>query len=93
MVLFGEYFAIGQTIALITMVLSLIIIYRICWKTRTFRKIVYAYLFFLFSTVCAIFREYMFWDLMRRLEHALLLISSFIFLYIAYVAHKNLEGG
>ncbi|KYK37933.1 MAG: hypothetical protein HXS46_10685 [Theionarchaea archaeon] len=92
MVLFGEYFAIGQIIALITMVLSLIIIYRICWKTRTFRKIVYAYFFFLLSTVCAILREYMFWDLMRRLEHTSLLISSFIFLYIAYVARKNLEG-
>jgi len=93
MVLFGEYFIIGQMIALITMIFSLIIIYRICWKKKTFRKIVYAYSFFLLSTVFAIFREYIFWDFMRRLEHVCLLVSSLIFVYIAYVTHKNLEGG
>ena len=93
MVLFGEYFKIGEMIALITMVCSLIIIYRICWKRKQFRKIVFAYFFFLLSTICAVFREYFFYDLMRWFEHVSLLISSTIFLYIIYVAHKNLEGG
>ena len=93
MELFGEYFKIGEMIALITMVFSLIIIYRICWKRKRFRKIVFAYFFFLLSTIFAVFREYFLYDLMRRFEHVSLLVSSSIFLYIAYVAHKNLEGG
>ena len=92
MVLFGEYFTIGQMIALVTMVISFLIIYRICWKTKTFRKLVLAYFLFLLSTAFALLREYIFWDIMRRLEHVSLLVSSSIFLYIAYVVHRNLVG-
>jgi hypothetical protein len=92
MVLFGEYFTVGEIIALITMIFAFIIIYRICWKRKVFRKIVLAYLFFLLSTVFAILREYYLWDLFRTLEHVSLLVSSSIFLYIAYAAHKNLVG-
>jgi hypothetical protein len=79
-------------IALVTMVFSLTIIYKICWKRRKFRKIVFAYFFFLLSSIFAIFREYFLWDLMRELEHCSLLLSSSIFLYITYVAHKNLRS-
>ncbi|KYK37196.1 MAG: hypothetical protein HXS48_11135 [Theionarchaea archaeon] len=93
MVLFGEYFRIGEIIALITMIFSFIIIYRICWRRKTFKKIVLAYFFFLLSTVLAIFREYFLFDLMRHLEHVMLVCSSALFLYIAYTAHKNLVGG
>ena len=92
MVLFGEFFTIGEVIALVTIGSSLVIMYRICWTQKIFRKIVLAYFFFLLSTIFAIVREYTFFDLMRRLEHCSLLISSLIFLYIAYVAHKNLVG-
>lgn len=93
MELFGEYFKIGEMIALVTMVFSLAVIYKICWKRKRFRKIVFAYFFFLVSTVFAILREYFLWDLMRSLEHFSLVVSSSIFLYITWVAHKNLRGG
>jgi hypothetical protein len=101
----GEYFKIGEIVALFTMVFSLIIIYSICWKRRKFRGIVLAYFFLLLSTIFAILREcsffdkyissteYIFWDLMRQIEHVSLLISSFIFLYIVIIAHRNVGGG
>ena len=92
MVLFGEYFMIAQIIALVTMGFSLIVIYRICWKSILYRKIVFAYFFFLLSTLCAVLREFFLWDVMRTLEHFSLLISSFVFFYIAYVSYTNLRG-
>ncbi|MGD2247005.1 MAG: hypothetical protein PVF58_01260 [Candidatus Methanofastidiosia archaeon] len=93
MVLFGEYFRIGQIIALITMVFSFAIIYKLFWRRTRFRKVVLAYLFFLLSTVCALLREYVLWNTMRQVEHALLAVSSFVFLYITYYTHKNISGG
>ncbi|MBU7019808.1 MAG: hypothetical protein HXS41_02025 [Theionarchaea archaeon] len=54
---------------------------------------VLAYFFFLLSAGFAVLREYMWYDVMRETEHILLVISSSIFLYITYVAHKNLGGG
>ncbi|MBU7001317.1 MAG: hypothetical protein HXS51_11165 [Theionarchaea archaeon] len=80
-------------IALVTMILSFLVIYRICWRRKTFRKMVLAYFFFLLSAGFAVLREYMWYDVMRETEHILLVISSSIFLYITYVAHKNLGGG
>jgi hypothetical protein len=90
----GEYFKIGETVALVTMIFSLVIIHSICWKRRKFRGIVLAYSLLLLSTIFAILRECKceYWEVMRELEHASLLISSFIFLYVAYVTHKNLGG-
>jgi len=92
MVLSGEYFTVGEMIGLITMVLSFLIIYKICWKRKMYRKIVSAYFFFLLSTVFAIAGEYTLWDFFGTLEHVSLLISSSVFLYIAYLTHKNLAG-
>lgn len=92
MVLFGEYFTIGEIIASITMIISFILIYRICWKRKMFKKIVFAYFFFLLSSFFAVFREYFFWDFFRALEHVSLLLCSSIFLYITYRAHRNLVG-
>lgn len=92
MVLFGEYFAVAEGIALATMICALIILYKICWKKKMFRKIVFAYFFFLISTGFAILREYLLWDVMRIAEHASLVVSSSLFLYITYVAHRNLAG-
>jgi hypothetical protein len=93
MVLFGEVFKIGEMIALVTMIFSLFVIYKICWKRKTFRKVVLAYFFFLLSTGFAVLREYVWYDVMREMEHLSLVISSSIFLYITYVAYKNLGGG
>ncbi|MBU7013321.1 MAG: hypothetical protein HXS52_09130 [Theionarchaea archaeon] len=93
MVLFGEVFRIGEMIALLTMIFSLLFIYRMCWKRKAFRKMVFAYFFFLLSAGFAVLREYLLYDLMREIEHLSLVISSSMFLYIAYVAYKNLGGG
>ncbi|MBU7042470.1 MAG: hypothetical protein HXS47_02675 [Theionarchaea archaeon] len=92
MVLFGEYFVIAEGIALVTMILAFIIICTIFWNKKMFRKVIFAYFFFLLSTVCAILREYLLWDTMRIAEHCSLVISSLIFLYITFIAHKNLVG-
>jgi hypothetical protein len=92
MVLFGEHFAIAEGIALATMIFALVIIYKICWKKKMFRKIVFAYFFFLVSSAFAVLREYLLWDVMRIAEHVSLVVSSSLFLYITYVAHRNLVG-
>ncbi len=91
MIALGNEFVIAEIIALFLIIPTFIYMITVSREDKRWRNTTIAVGFLLLSTICALLREFSYFDIFRTLEWLFLFLSSLMFAYGAYMTNKHLK--